>query len=66
MYGILDISPWALSQNFSIRCNMNKLEKVLAEDQVLHDRTLTKAEHATYLVRWVKEFLQFGRDKTGH
>jgi hypothetical protein len=25
-----------------------------------------KTEHAPYLVRWVKEFLQFAKDKTGH
>ncbi len=46
---------------------MNNLEKVLAEyHKYLMLRKLAKAEHVPYLVRWVKEFLQFARDKTGH
>ena len=46
---------------------MNNLEKLLAEyHKYLMDRKLAKAEHAPYLVGWVKEFLQFARDKTGH
>ena len=46
---------------------MNKLEKVLADyHKYLMDRKLAIAEHAPYLVRWVKEFLQFAKDKTGH
>ena len=46
---------------------MNNLEKVLAEyHKYLTLRKLAKAEHAPYLVRWVREFLHFARDKTGH
>ncbi len=46
---------------------MNNLEKVLDEyHKYLMDRKLCKAEHAPYLLRWVREFLRFARDKTGH
>ena len=46
---------------------MNNLEKLLAEyHKYLMLRKLAKAEHVPYLVGWVREFLQFARDKTGH
>ena len=46
---------------------MNNLEKILDEyHKYLILRKLAKKEHVPYLVRWVKEFLQFARDKTGH
>ena len=46
---------------------MNKLEKVLAEyHKYLTLRKLAKAEQVPYLVRWVREFLRFAKDKTGH
>ncbi|MBC8372694.1 MAG: hypothetical protein ISS69_07350 [Phycisphaerae bacterium] len=46
---------------------MNKLDKILNEyHKYLIRRKLVKTEHAPYLVRWVREFLQFARDKTGH
>ena len=42
---------------------MNNLEKVLAAyHKYLMLRKLAKAEHVPYLVRWVKEFLQFAKD----
>ena len=67
LYGILFSQSWSLAQDFSIRWNMNDLGKVLAEyHKYLILRKLAKAEHVPYLVRWVKEFLQFARDKTGH
>jgi hypothetical protein len=44
---------------------MNKLENILDEfHKYLMLRKLAKTEHVPYLVRWVKEFLQFARDKT--
>ena len=56
-----------LAQGFNIRCNMTKLENVLAEyHKYLILRKLVKEEQAPYLVRWVREFLQFARDKTGY
>jgi len=46
---------------------MNKLEKVLAEyHKYLTRRQLANKAHAPYLVRWVREFLRFASDKTGH
>ena len=46
---------------------MSKLDKILDEyHKYLTLRKLAKAEHVPYLVRWVKEFLRFARDKTGH
>ena len=46
---------------------MNNLEKILDEyHKYLILRKLAKEEHVPYLVRWVKEFLQFAKDKTGH
>jgi|MDTC01.1.fsa_nt_gb hypothetical protein len=46
---------------------MGKLEEILAEyHKYLLHRKLAKAEHVPYLVRWVREFLQFAKDKTGH
>ena len=46
---------------------MNNLEKVLAEyHKYLMLRKLAKADHVPYLVSWVREFLQFAKDKTGH
>ena len=46
---------------------MNNIKKVLAEyHKFLLDRKLAKVEHVPYLVRWVKEFLRFAKDKTGH
>ena len=46
---------------------MNKLENILDEyHKYLILRKLAKTEHVPYLVRWVKELLQFARDKTGH
>ncbi len=44
---------------------MSKLDKILDEyHKYLTLRKLAKAEHATYLVRWVREFLQFAKDKS--
>ena len=52
---------------FSIRNSMNKLDKILEEyHKYLMLRKLAKAEHVPYLVGWVKESLQFARDKTSH
>ncbi len=46
---------------------MNKLERVLTEyHKYLIRRKSVKEAHAPYLVRWVREFLRFARDKTGH
>ncbi|MDP6546869.1 MAG: integron integrase [Phycisphaerae bacterium] len=46
---------------------MNKLDKVLDEyHKYLTRRKLAKETHAPYLVRWVKEFLRFASDKSGH
>ena len=46
---------------------MNKLDKILEKyHKYLMLRKLAKKEHAPYLVGWVKEFLQFAKDKTGH
>ena len=46
---------------------MNNLDKILDEyHNYLMDRKLAKKEHTPYLVRWVKEFLRFARNKTGH
>jgi len=46
---------------------MSKLDKVLDEyHKYLTLRKLCKTEHAPYLVGWVKQFLRFANDKTGH
>ena len=46
---------------------MSKLDKILDEyHKYLTLRKLAKAEHVPYLVRWVREFLHFARDKTGY
>jgi hypothetical protein len=46
---------------------MNKLDKILDEyHKYLTLRKLAKADQIPYLVRWVREFLQFARAKTGH
>jgi hypothetical protein len=46
---------------------MNKLDKILDEyHKYLTLRKLAKADRVPYLVGWVKEFLQFARDKTAH
>ena len=46
---------------------MSKLDKVLDEyHKYLMLRKLCKEEHAPYLVGWVRKFLRFARDKTGH
>jgi hypothetical protein len=45
---------------------MNNLDKILDEyHKYLIDRKLVKKVRAPYLVRRVREFLQFARDKTG-
>jgi len=46
---------------------MSKLEEVLTEyHKYLKRRKLGKEAHLPYLVRWVRQFLQFASDKTGH
>jgi len=46
---------------------MSKLEKVLDEyHKYLMHRRLAKEAHTPYMVRWVRQFLQFAKDKTGH
>ncbi len=46
---------------------MNKLEKVLDEyHKYLTRRKLAQEVQVPYLVQWVREFLRFAKDKTGH
>ncbi len=46
---------------------MNKLDRILDEyHKYLMQRRLVKELHAPYLVRWVREFLRFAKDKTGY
>jgi hypothetical protein len=46
---------------------MSKLDKVMDEyHKYLTLRKLAKDEHPPYLVGWVKKFLRFAKDKTGH
>ena len=46
---------------------MNKLEKVLDEyHKYLMRHKLARKAHIPYLVRWVRQFLRFAKDKNGH
>ena len=46
---------------------MNKLDKILDEyHKYLISRKLVTKIRIPYLVRWVRQFLQFARDKNGH
>jgi hypothetical protein len=46
---------------------MNNLDKILDEyHKYLLHRKLARVEHVPYLTGWVRELLQFARDKTDH